>query len=118
MAVILSGLTVQVKLAVELERLWIKLHQMDKGSIENQKKKLSALREIYAQYEQKGKELYEAFALGEISKDAYFSAKKGIVKKRDTIFAQITELEASLDNTSADVSFKMNLSQPFRNIMG
>lgn len=97
--IILSGLRIRAEMAVEMEHLWAELHKCSASNPNNVRKKLSALKEIQAQQEQKAKELYETFALKEISKAEYLASKEAIVKSRSAVAMQIEELKSCLDNT-------------------
>lgn len=97
--IILSGLRLQAEMAVEMEHLWAELHKSSVNNPNNVRKKLPALRELQAQQNQKGKELYETFALGEISKVEYMNAKETLVRSRSAVATQIEELKSCLDNT-------------------
>ena len=48
------------------------------------------------------KDLYESFALGEISKAEYLAAKAAAIQKRDAAAERLAGLEASLENTGVD----------------
>lgn len=60
------------------------------------------MKELLAQQDQKGRELYECFALGEISRAEYLEAKGAATKSRDAVAVQIEELKACLEDASAD----------------
>lgn len=97
-----EGLRVQALLAVELQRLWEEKHKAKKKDLTATKKTLSGLRETHGQFCHQINGLYESFALGEIGKPEYLSAKAAAVKRRDMIAVQIAELEAALENTGVD----------------
>lgn len=97
--IILSDLRIRAEMAVEMEHLWAELHTNSLSNPNNVRKKLSALRELQAQQDQKGKELYEKYALGEISKADYLASKEAIVRRRDAVATQIEELRCCLENT-------------------
>ena len=100
--VVLLGLRTQAAIAVEMERIWAERHQSKAGSPANVRKKLSALNEVLTQQDQKLKELYEGFILGQTSKTEYLAGKEAIVKSRKAVSAQIEELKVCMENTDAD----------------
>ena len=77
-------------------------------------KALSELRKTHGRLCQQVKGLYESFALGEISKAEYLTAKTAAVKQRDETAVQISELEAALDNMSADGSLQNGFVSAFK----
>lgn len=99
MEALLEGLRVQALLAVELGRLWEEQQKKKRRSVTVTVKKLASLKEERSQIGQQIKELYESFALGEISKTEYLSAKSAAVEQKDTLAVRIGELEAELENT-------------------
>ena len=99
---LLDGLRVQASAAVELERIWEEQHQHEKKDADTIRKALSTLSGTLKQQKQQTKELYEAFALGTISKSAYMTAKAAAIQEQDSTEAQIKQLEASLENMEVD----------------
>ena len=112
--IVLLGLRTQAALAVEMERIWAERHQNKAGNPANMRKKLSALYEQQAQQDQKLKELYERFILGETSKAEYLADKGAAVKSRQAISTQIEELKACLENTNADGHLQNRFVSCFR----
>lgn len=100
--VVLLGLRTQAAAAVEMERIWAERRQSKAGSPANVRKKLSALNEVLTQQDQKLKELYEGFILGQTSKTEYLAGKEAIVKSREAVSAQIEELKVCMENADAD----------------
>ena len=85
-----------------MERIWAERRQSKAGSPANVRKKLSALNEVLTQQDQKLKELYEGFILGQTSKTEYLAGKEAIVKSREAVSAQIEELKVCMENADAD----------------
>ena len=112
--VVLFGLRTQAAMAVEMERLWVELHQNKAGNPANMRKKLSALYEQQAQQDQKLKELYERFILGETSKAEYLAGKETIVKSREATSSQIEKLKACLEDTNAEGRLQNRFVSCFR----
>ena len=112
--VVSKGLHVQALMAVELCRLWEEQHRGRKKVISAGKKNLARLRETHQRISQQVTGLYESFALGEISKAEYLAAKTAAVKQRDETAVQISELEAALDNMSADGSLQNGFVSTFK----
>ena len=101
-AVLLDDLRFQAATAVELERVWEERHRKEKKDIAAMRKNLTAMKADLAQRNRQVQELYESFATGEISKADYLAAKAAAVQQRDSTAARIAELEAEIENTSAD----------------
>jgi len=112
--VISDGLRVQAQMAVELSRLWEERHREQKKDTAAVKKNLAGLRETHQRLSQQISGLYESFALGEISKAEYLTAKTAAVKQRDETAVQISELEAALDNMNADGSLQNGFVSAFK----
>lgn len=99
---VLEGLRVQALIAVDLRQLWEEQHREQKKDTAAMVKSLSGLRETHQRLCQQINGLYESFALGEIGKTEYLASKAAAVQQRDSIAAQINELEAVLENTDKD----------------
>ncbi|NCE66492.1 hypothetical protein D1159_18485 [Pseudoflavonifractor sp. 524-17] len=108
-----EGLHAQALMAVELSRLWEEQRQGRKKDIAAAKKSLDGLREAHQRLSQQVNGLYEAFALGELSKGEYLAAKAAAAKQRDDTAARIGELEAALDNMGADGSLQNGFVSAF-----
>ena len=109
-----EGLHVQALLAVELGRLWDEQQRKDRRSVATTIKELASLKEERSQIGQQIKELYESFALGEISKTEYLAAKGAAIERKDTLVARIGELEAKLENTGANGSLNNRFVSNFQ----
>lgn len=94
-----EGLHVHALMAVELRRLWEEQHRGQEKDTAAMRKTLLELREKHGQLCQQVKGLYESFALGEISKLEYLTAKAAAAQQRDAASVRIAELEAALENT-------------------
>ena len=112
--VVLLGLRTQAAAAVEMERIWAERRQSKAGSPANVRKKLSALNEVLTQQDQKLKELYEGFILGQTSKTEYLAGKEAIVKSREAVSAQIEELKVCMENADADGHLQNRFVSCFR----
>jgi len=99
---ILSGLCAQAKTAVEMGLLWAELRKRDMDGVENIRKKLSVLRDLNTQQNQRTQELYETFVTGKVGKAEYLAAKKMIKGSYDTVLSQIEKLESALEDTGTD----------------
>lgn len=108
-----EGLHAQALMAVELSRLWEEQRQGRKKDVAAAKKSLDGLREAHQRLSQQVNGLYEAFALGELSKKEYLAAKAAAAKQRDDTAARIGELEAALDNMGADGSLQNGFVSAF-----
>jgi site-specific DNA recombinase len=108
-----EGLRIQALIAVELSRLWEEQCQGRKKDIAATRKNLAGLREKHQRLSQQVSGLYEAFALGEISKAEYLAAKASAAKQRGDAAARIRELEAALENMGTDGSLRNEFVSAF-----
>lgn len=102
MDMVRDALRVQALYAVGLGRIWREQHKKKQKDSTNLLKNLTDLKENYRRLEQQIKEMYEGFALGEISKAEYLTAKQTAAQRRDAAARRMKELEAQLENTGAD----------------
>lgn len=102
MDMVRDALRVQALYAVELDRIWREQRKKKQKDSADLLKNLTDLKENYRRLEQQIKEMYEGFALGEISKAEYLTAKQTAAQRRDAAARRIEELEAQLENTGAD----------------
>ena len=102
MDIVRNALRVQALYAVELGRIWEEQHKKKQADSASLLKTLADLKENYRKLEQQIKEMYEGFALGEISKAEYLAAKQTAAQRRDAAAHRIEELTAQLENTGAD----------------
>ena len=102
---------------------------MDKLLREQQKEKvqdvaamrrsLSALQEQVSRLKQQAKSQYEAFALGEIGKEAYLAVKALARQKEEILSEQIAKLELSMEQARLADSNKNGLAvklQPYLDV--
>ncbi len=102
MDMVRDALRVQALYAVGLGRIWREQHKKKQKDSTNLLKNLTDLKENYRRLEQQIKEMYEGFALGEITKAEYLTAKQTAAQRRDAAARRMEELEAQLENTGAD----------------
>lgn len=112
-----TGLQVQASIAVELHHLWEEQRREQEKDTAAMVKTLSKLRETHQQLGQQISGLYESFVMGEISKSEYLAAKAAATKQRDAAAAQISELEAALENMGTDGSLQNNFVSAFGKYM-
>lgn len=99
---LLDGLRTQALYAVEASRIWEEQHRQYQRDTDATRKTLSSLKESLHQIESYIRELYEGFALGDMDKAAYLTAKSAAAQKREETASRIQELQAELENTGAD----------------
>lgn len=99
---LLDGLHVQAMAAVEMSRIWEERHQQEKRDAAAMRKSIAALREVNNKLDRQVKNLYESFALGDISKTEYLAAKAAAIQQKDSAAEHLAELEAKLENTGMD----------------
>lgn len=112
-----EGLRVQALMAVELRRLWEEQHRERKKDTAAMVKSLAGLRDTHQRLCQQISGMYESFALGEVSKAEYLSAKAAAVKQRDAAAGRIAELEAALENIGQDGSLQNSFVSTFGKYM-
>jgi len=114
MDALLDGLHAMAALAVDISRVWEEQHKQTKQNIKATLKTLASLKEDYIQKDKAVKELYEAFALGELDKEEYLDRKTALVKQRDDVAGQISRLEISLENRGPDGTLHNRFVDCFR----
>ncbi len=114
MSALLDGLHAMAAIAVDISRVWEEQHKQTKQSIKATLKTLASLKEDYSQKDKAVKELYEAFALGELDKREYLDRKTALVKQRDDVAEQISRLEISLENIGTDGTLHNRFVDCFR----
>ncbi len=114
MDALLDGLHAMAAIAVDISRVWEEQHKQTKQNIKATLKTLASLKENYSQKDKAVKELYEAFALGELDKREYLDRKTALVKQRDDVADQISRLEISLENSGKDGSLHNRFVDCFR----
>lgn len=98
---ILTSMHTQAALAVEKEKILAEQRKVTQHDLNNVTKRLSALQDAQTLRERQGRELYEAFALGNISKSDYLAEKIALSIQNERAAAQIIELQ-SVINVSHD----------------
>lgn len=101
MEAILDGLRVMAATAIEWDQIWKEEREKKRLDISTTRKAVAALKETQAQHEWQLRELYEAFALGEIGKSKYLTAKEAVLRERDDTVEKIDALETELENVGA-----------------
>lgn len=114
LAIVLDGLHMQAAAAVEWKQIWEEQRQKEKMDLTAMEKKLTALREVNDKQERQSKELYEALAFGQISREEYLAVKSTLTKQMDDTAGQIARLEAELDNTNKDGSLQNDFVSAFQ----
>ena len=99
-AALLDSLRQYAGMVVDLERMQREQDARRKADGTSIRRELRSLQEGLAQQKQKSKSLYEAFALGEMEKSEYLTAKTAIQKAQEGMESKIAELGNALDNLS------------------
>lgn len=107
--IILDGIHARAVLAVDASLVWEKQHHQDKKDTQAILKQIGNLQNALDQQKHLTGQLYETFALGEISKAEYISRKAGIKEMIDVLSNKITLLKAELESDSDEV----RLQNPF-----
>jgi len=115
---VLDGLRVRASAAIEMSRVWEEQQRQTHKDVNVMKRNVLALKESCDRQENRLRELYEAFALGNISKAEYLAAKAAMVKQRDETNRQIAKLEAALENTAPDGKRKNDFVSQFPQYAG
>ncbi len=100
LAAILDSLRAQAAAAVDMGKLYEEQHKNQQNSKASQLQNQAALKEKEGQLNREAKDLYERFALGEISREEYLSEKETVSAQRAAIQKQIWEIDAALNKTS------------------
>lgn len=110
---ILESLHIQAHLAVDREKIQAEQRKTAQQSKKAALKLLSDLQDGQALRNRQIRELYEAFALGEVGKEEYLVQKRALTAQNESTFARIAELETLLDthNKTAEDSFIANFKR-------
>lgn len=110
---IMESLHIQASLAVDKEKMLIKQREATQKNQKATLKKLSDLQEGQALRNRRIRELYEAFALGEVGKDDYLAQKAALSAQSEKCFAQIADLQTALDakDETAEDTFVANFKR-------
>ena len=118
-AALLDSLRSMAQMAVDMDKL---LREQKKEKVQDvtaMRRTLSALQEQVSRLKQQAKSQYEAFALGEIGKEAYLAVKAMARQKEEILSEQIAKLELSIEQTQLTDSNKDGLAvklQPYLDV--
>ena len=115
---LLEGLRVQTETAVEMSHLWEEQRKKHKTDAKSIWKIIASLRENRNRITQHIKNLYETFALEEVSKDEYLAAKSRAIRECEDIDARIAELTAELEDTAPDGKLNNRFVAGFQKYIG
>lgn len=96
---LLDSLRSMAQMSVDMDTL---IRERQKGKTRNiaaLRWNLTTLQEQLSQLKRQIKSQYEAFALGEVGKEAYLAAKAASRRKEETLSEQITKLELPIEQT-------------------
>lgn len=107
LAEILKSLHIQAEIALDREKMLSEQRKAAQRQAKSTLKRLSALQEAQSLRKRQIRELYEAFALGEIDKADYLARKAALSAQNESCSAQIAELQRVLEveNETAEDSF-------------
>jgi hypothetical protein len=118
-AALLDSLRSMAQIAVVMDKL---LREQQKEKVQDvaaMRRTLSALQEQVSRLKQQAKSQYEAFALGEIGKEAYLAVKALARQKEEILSEQIAKLELSMEQARLADSNKNGLAvklQPYLDV--
>ena len=101
---ILERLRIRAAAAVEMSRIRNERQQAGHADIHSKQKALLKMKEELDKQERQIRGLYKAFALGEIGRAEYLTAKAAAADRKEEIAKQIAQLEAALDNAKQEES--------------
>ena len=104
-----EGLRARAAVAVEMAQIAAESRKLEQTDIRSKQKELLKMKERLEKQERQIRGLYEAFALGEISKEEYLFSKTAATSQREETAEQIARLEAEL----ADINFENPSSNGF-----
>ena len=97
LAEILKSLHIQAEIALDREKMLSEQRKAAQYQAKSTLKRLSALQEAQSLRNRQIRELYEAFALGEVGKEEYLAQKAALSAQNEKCSAQIADLQAALD---------------------
>lgn len=103
-AALLDSLRTMARLAVDMDKLLREQQKEKTRDSATLHRNLTTLQEQLSQLKRQTKKQYEAFALGEVGKDAYLAAKAASRRKEETLSEQIAKLELSIEQTQLTAS--------------
>ncbi|WP_322200956.1 recombinase family protein [Acutalibacter intestini] len=113
LAEILKSLRIQAEVALDREKMLSEQRKVAQGNAKAMLKRISALQEAQFLRNRQIRELYEAFALGEVGKEDYLARKAVLSTQNEKVSAQIAKLQALLDTESEarEDSFVINFKR-------
>jgi DNA invertase Pin-like site-specific DNA recombinase len=96
---LLDGLRSMAQMAVDMDKLLREQQKEKTRDCAALRRNLTSLQEQLSQLKRQTKSQYEAFALGEVGKEAYLAAKASLRQKEETLSEQIAKLELSIEQT-------------------
>lgn len=112
--IILDGIHLRAALAVDASLVWDAQHHQDKKDINSILKQISSLRDALDQHKHLTEQIYESFALGEISKAEYISRRASIKETIDSLSDKIAHLKAELESSSSEVQWQNPFVDAFK----
>ena len=104
-----EGVRARASVAVEMAQIVSESQKIEQTDTHSRQKALLKMKERLEKQERQIRGLYEAFALGEISKEEYLFSKAAATNQREETAEQIARLEAELD----DINFEKPSSNGF-----
>ena len=104
----------RARAAVDLRELWQERHSQVRRSAAAIQKELTSRSEELARLKLRIKELYEAFAEGQLTKEAYLREKAACVKQRDEINSKIESLEIESDSIASGEDVQNRFTDTFQ----
>ena len=104
-----EGVRARASVAVEMAQIVSESQKIEQTDTHSRQKALLKMKERLEKQERQIRGLYEAFALGEISKEEYLFSKAAATNQREETAEQIARLEAEL----ADINFENPSSNGF-----
>lgn len=98
LAAILDSLRAQAALAVDREKLLAEQRKIAQRETRAVQRELEVLRETQERLNREIRKLYEAFALGNISKPDYLAQKKALTKQRDEAAKKFDQIQSKADS--------------------
>ena len=103
-------------MAVDAERVWEARRSESAKDTEALLSTYAGVKENLHRLEQELKELYELFAMGNISKQEYLRRKSDTVAERESLSAKAAELSAKIDNAGNDGKLNNRFVTAFRKL--
>ena len=103
-------------MAVDAERVWEARRSESAKDTEALLSAYTGVKESLHRLEQELKELYELFAMGNISKQEYLRRKSDTVAERESLSAKAAELSAKINNAGNDGKLNNRFVTAFRKL--